>query len=242
MANTLFLKKQVKQAMQDMRDMQKAQAARPRTGVPGISEMALFERAKAKEQADIKNKDRANADLESKVAANKKDSPGTKPILAMPMPATKPVYKPDIPAMLANMPKMPSPGMPSPDLVKSTIDSYSKANPGMPSPGMGTPTNASTRPAPMEPMPFKPGTAPMPEKPYPVTGNNGNLASKLPTGMMTPQPVVQPGRPAPAPGMKRGGSVRNKPEAKFSSGGSASKASSRGDGIAQRGKTKGRMR
>ena len=42
------------------------------------------------------------------------------------------------------------------------------------------------------------------------------------------------------PAMKRGGKVRNKPAAKFSSGGSTSKASSRGDGIAQRGKTKGR--
>ena len=42
------------------------------------------------------------------------------------------------------------------------------------------------------------------------------------------------------PLMKRGGKVRNKPAAKFSSGGSTSKASSRGDGIAQRGKTKGR--
>lgn len=42
------------------------------------------------------------------------------------------------------------------------------------------------------------------------------------------------------PLMKRGGKVRNKPAAKFSSGGSPSKASSRGDGIAQRGKTKGR--
>ena len=40
--------------------------------------------------------------------------------------------------------------------------------------------------------------------------------------------------------MKRGGKVRDKSEAKFSSGGSTSKASSRGDGIAQRGKTKGR--
>jgi hypothetical protein len=44
-----------------------------------------------------------------------------------------------------------------------------------------------------------------------------------------------------APAMKRGGSVRNKPAAKFSSSGSTSKTSSRGDGIAQRGKTKGRM-
>jgi hypothetical protein len=41
--------------------------------------------------------------------------------------------------------------------------------------------------------------------------------------------------------MKRGGAVRGKSETKYSSGGSTSKASSRGDGIAQRGKTKGKM-
>ena len=42
-------------------------------------------------------------------------------------------------------------------------------------------------------------------------------------------------------GMKRGGAVKAKaPVKKMSSGGSTSKASSRGDGIAQRGKTKGR--
>jgi hypothetical protein len=42
-------------------------------------------------------------------------------------------------------------------------------------------------------------------------------------------------------GMKRGGAVRNKPQTKFASGGSVGSASKRGDGIAQRGKTKGRM-
>jgi flagellar motor protein MotB len=45
---------------------------------------------------------------------------------------------------------------------------------------------------------------------------------------------------APMPAMKRGGSVRSKPVAKFSSSGSTNRTSSRGDGIAQRGKTKGR--
>jgi len=44
-----------------------------------------------------------------------------------------------------------------------------------------------------------------------------------------------------APGMKRGGAVRSKPQTKFASGGSVGGASRRGDGIAQRGKTKGRM-
>lgn len=40
---------------------------------------------------------------------------------------------------------------------------------------------------------------------------------------------------------KKGGKVKAKSTSKYSSGGSTSKASSRGDGIAQRGKTKGRM-
>jgi hypothetical protein len=44
-----------------------------------------------------------------------------------------------------------------------------------------------------------------------------------------------------AGGFKKGGKIKSKPAAKYSSGGSTSKASSRGDGIAQRGKTKGRM-
>ena len=58
----------------------------------------------------------------------------------------------------------------------------------------------------------------------------------VPTPMPTPvQNVIEP------PGMKRGGAVRNKPQTKFSSGGSVGSASKRGDGIAQRGKTKGRM-
>ena len=65
---------------------------------------------------------------------------------------------------------------------------------------------------------------------------------KMPPPNMVPPANAMPMAPTPggAPAMKRGGSVRNKPAAKFSSGGSTSKASSRGDGIAQRGKTKGR--
>ena len=63
-------------------------------------------------------------------------------------------------------------------------------------------------------------------------------------GPMNPGPMPQP-NPAlgggMGPGMKRGGKVRGKGQARFASGGSVSKTSSRGDGIAQRGKTKGRM-
>lgn len=63
-----------------------------------------------------------------------------------------------------------------------------------------------------------------------------------PAPSTAPPANARPMAPTPggAPAMKKGGSVRNKPAAKFSSGGSTSKASSRGDGIAQRGKTKGR--
>jgi len=59
----------------------------------------------------------------------------------------------------------------------------------------------------------------------------GKPMSSTPMSSVSPNPMM----------MRRGGFVRNKPEAKFSSSGSVSKASSRGDGIAQRGKTKGRM-
>jgi hypothetical protein len=62
------------------------------------------------------------------------------------------------------------------------------------------------------------------------------LGTVPPANAMPMAPPTAGGVPA----MKRGGSVRNKPAAKFSSGGSTNKTSSRGDGIAQRGKTKGR--
>jgi hypothetical protein len=74
---------------------------------------------------------------------------------------------------------------------------------------------------------------------------NAQMAAmqKMPQPGAVPPANARPMAPPPvggAPAMKRGGAVRNKPAAKFSSGGSTSKASSRGDGIAQRGKTKGR--
>lgn len=63
------------------------------------------------------------------------------------------------------------------------------------------------------------------------------LAEYSPT--MLPAPVPR----LPAPGMKKGGAVRAKTSTvKMASGGSTSSASRRGDGIAQRGKTRGRMR
>ena len=78
---------------------------------------------------------------------------------------------------------------------------------------------------------------------------NGVTAPTMPSpGMsspnMAPKPTtLSPGGPNafPALGMKRGGAVKTKQPTKFASGGSVSSASKRGDGIAQRGKTKGKM-
>ena len=54
-------------------------------------------------------------------------------------------------------------------------------------------------------------------------------------------PMTTPKAPSQSMAMRKGGAVRSKPQTKFASGGSVSSASKRGDGIAQRGKTKGRM-
>jgi len=89
-----------------------------------------------------------------------------------------------------------------------------------------------------------------PSQPYPVA--KGDLMSKL-SGMgasMGGDPAAFNAKAAEVrnmvggspPGMKRGGAVRNKPQTKFSSGGSVGSTSRRGDGIAQRGKTRGTMR
>ena len=78
---------------------------------------------------------------------------------------------------------------------------------------------------------------------------NGVTAPTMPSpGMSSPNiapkpTALSPGGPSafPALGMKRGGAVKAKQPTKFSSGGSVSSASKRGDGIAQRGKTRGKM-
>ena len=95
------------------------------------------------------------------------------------------------------------------------------------------------------------------------------MAANKPVPVVPPKPVVPPVQPkpvepkppkivAPPPVFtptfsptepqtpshfyyKKGGAVRSKPQTKFASGGSVGGASRRGDGIAQRGKTKGRM-
>ena len=66
---------------------------------------------------------------------------------------------------------------------------------------------------------------------------------RAPTEVSMPEPEpmrVPPPEPRQALGMKRGGAVRSKSQTKFASGGSVGSASKRADGIAQRGKTKGR--
>ena len=68
------------------------------------------------------------------------------------------------------------------------------------------------------------------------------IAPKIITDPVQPTPSTSTGPSTPmVPSMKRGGAVRSKPQTKFASGGSVGSASRRGDGIAQRGKTKGRM-
>ena len=86
---------------------------------------------------------------------------------------------------------------------------------------------------------------PQTKMPQANTVPNAQMAAmqKMPQPGTVPPANAMPMAPPTAggaPAMKRGGSVRSKPAAKFSSGGSTKKTSSRGDGIAQRGKTKGR--
>ena len=78
--------------------------------------------------------------------------------------------------------------------------------------------------------------AAMPQSKMPQPGTMPQAAAKP---MMTPTTAGPTAVPT-APAMKRGGKVRDKSSEKFSSGGSTGQASKRGDGIAQRGKTKGR--
>lgn len=72
--------------------------------------------------------------------------------------------------------------------------------------------------------------------------------SAMPTPVANTQPGMNQGSGlagndggAGSGGFKRGGKIKSKSSVGYSSGGSTSKASSRGDGIAQRGKTKGRV-
>lgn len=83
--------------------------------------------------------------------------------------------------------------------------------------------------------------AAMPQSKMPQPGTMPQANIKPQAQMAAAQKMPQPGTmPQAAPAMKRGGKVRDKSSEKFSSGGSTGQASKRGDGIAQRGKTKGR--
>ena len=81
------------------------------------------------------------------------------------------------------------------------------------------------------------GPPSMPTPPMP----KGPPGIPMPPSNPRPGNVTIPAKPTPGAAMKRGGAVRSKPQTKFASGGSVSSASKRGDGIAQRGKTRGRM-
>jgi hypothetical protein len=81
--------------------------------------------------------------------------------------------------------------------------------------------------------------------PAPSTGG-GLFVSKpvvapLPATGMAAAPIKPVITPLPVTGMKRGGAVKGQSKDGFSYSNSSSSTSKRGDGIAQRGKTKGRM-
>jgi hypothetical protein len=103
-----------------------------------------------------------------------------------------------------------------------------------PKPGTDKLPQASLTPAQQNAMASQLGLSP--------SNPNMGMPKSNPNGTQKPMPMGKPGMASPTPpGMKRGGAVRSKPQTKFASGGSVGSASRRGDGIAQRGKTKGRM-
>jgi hypothetical protein len=131
------------------------------------------------------------------------------------LPKTPPA--PIKPTSLVGMPKTSRPEMPQANTVPNA---QMAAMQKMPQPNTAPPSNMSVVPN-LKGTGFSVGPNGMPQ-----LGGSSNMMSSSPAGGV--------------PAMKRGGSVRSKPAAKFSSSGSTSKISSRGDGIAQRGKTKGR--
>jgi len=151
-----------------------------------------------------------------------------KPVsVTMPMPTPKPQFKPDIP--YPDAPKGgstttgPVPNPSSDEAMKKIIaEKAAKAA------GTGLDVN-------------KPGGAPSVGTEGPSLGGGDPPfdVSDYGPGFMSPRTGMGP--TATTTGMKRGGAVRKKMQTKFASGGSVGGASRRGDGIAQRGKTKGRM-
>ncbi len=112
-----------------------------------------------------------------------------------------------------------------------------------------------TRPTP--PMPKRPDPLPLPPKrPDPIPSRPEPTRPtppmpKRPTPMpqpVKPLPPMEPKRPTPMPTPDRGSMPALRPTGKpsnqmeYKKGGSVPSASKRGDGIAQRGKTRGKMR
>lgn len=175
--------------------------------------------AEAKTQAQAQAK-QAALDMQKELAAK----PPLPASYTTPKPAPKPVIQP--------APKpVPKPGtdkLPQASLTpaqQNAMASQLGLSPSNPNMGMPKSNPNTTLPVGVE----KPGMAAMTPR-------------SNPNSTQTPMPMGKPGTASPTlPGMKRGGAVRSKPQTKFASGGSVGSASRRGDGIAQRGKTKGRM-
>jgi hypothetical protein len=211
-----------KAAQEAMIARQKAEIARLKTGKPG-PEMPVMGRLPApssKEKAEQQKK------LDAKIKANQ---PAAKP---MPMPFKPDYTDPVMPRSPMVVPPrtgvLPSKPANAPmeqveiDKQKAQAEMLAKQN-YAPNPGVGKPTS-----------PGMGGPTPVPKTPPPPVQSQPSHTGNIKSIPKTPPAPVKP-----AFAMKRGGAVKNKP-AKYSSGGSVSKASSRGDGIAQRGKTKGR--
>jgi hypothetical protein len=241
MANTMTQKQQAKQAMLDM---QKEQAARPRTGAPG-PEMPTFGPEPEMSPAD---KAREAVELAKKVTAN---TPKPTPVKD----ARKNVQDERSQLMAAktqlDMAKQARDQM----MAKKAATGKTPSARPVPKPTTGIPdldtpmllapppTPGYDMPPPMAPAPrpFNMGNDLPPIRSSPTPEPGYNMPSAMPGGKPGGALMTIPKAPSQSMAMRKGGAVRSKPQTKFASGGSVGGASRRGDGIAQRGKTKGRM-
>lgn len=231
MANTMNAKQQIRQMMQDMR---KEQSKRPANALPS-TEMPTnkptpvkdarknvqderSQLAEARQQLMVAKETRAKqmAEKAAKQAANKPP-----PVLPTPMPRPRPT----------------TPMPPQKPMYDGTT--RPAFNIGNDLPPIRNPNNISDGPEGAIAVEAPSYAGVVNKSPSTssggVTGGVANAVQGAVNKMPMPENVIKPF------GMKRGGAVRNKPQTKFASGGSVSSASKRGDGIAQRGKTKGRM-
>jgi hypothetical protein len=233
MANTMTQAQMQAQAMADEAAMQKEMAARPRTGVAG-PEMPTF----GDQSISPVEKAKQAKDLAAKIKAN---TPS--PIPPQQNTPRLPV-KPSVPqATPTNTPRLPvKPSVPqaTPTL---TIDKSYYGKPTSPSLNTRSAVVQSTSSGPVD------SRGGYDDSKYvsPSMGAGAGFGS-LSTGPQfnpalltgTPKQTAPLGAGAGTP-MRKGGKVK---ASSYKSGGNVSKASSasrRGDGIAQRGKTKGRM-